>query len=66
MNDPKRAAGRIYPCSSDAKLEDARSKLKTAASRARAALTAHLADRPNDAFYYLNLLFGGQFPSQYY
>jgi hypothetical protein len=66
MNDPMRAAGRIYPCSSDAKLEEARSKLRRAATRARAALDAHNAQKPEDAFYYLNLLFGGKFPSRHY
>jgi hypothetical protein len=63
MNDPKGAAGRIYACSSDAKRAEALSKLETAAARARKALDAYKADKTDDAFYYLNLLFDGQFPA---
>jgi hypothetical protein len=64
MNDPSGASGRIHACSSDAKRVDALSKLATAATRARKALDADRADKPDDAFYYLNLLFGGKFPSR--
>lgn len=64
MNDPKHAAERFYPCSSDARKSDALSKLATGATRARKALDAYLADDPNSAFHYLNLLFGQQFPSR--
>jgi len=64
MNDPKGAAGRFHPCSSDAKRLDALSKLSTAATRARKALNAHNADDPATAFTYLDLLFGGHFPSR--
>ncbi len=64
MNDPSYASGRIHPCSSDAKKRDALSKLDTAATRARKGLEAHKAERPADAFYYLNLLFGGHFPAR--
>ncbi len=62
MNDPKGLTGRFHPCSSDANKRDALSKLDTAATRARKALNAHLDDDPDDAFYYLDLLFGGKFP----
>jgi hypothetical protein len=64
MNDPKGAAGRFYPCSSDAKKTDALSKLHTAANRASKALRAHQDDKEETAFEYLNLLFGGKFPSR--
>lgn len=64
MNDPKGATGRIQACSSDSSREDALSKLKTAACRARNALNAHRADDADTAFYYLDLLFGGSFPSR--
>ncbi len=64
MNDPRGASGRIHACSSDSKREDALSKLSTAASRARSALDAYKADDPSTAFYYLDLLFGGKFPSR--
>lgn len=64
MNDPRGASGRIHACSSDSTREDALSKLNTAATRARKALAAHQADDPTTAFYYLDLLFGGRFPSR--
>lgn len=66
MNDPSGACGRIEPCSSDANKTDAVSKLHTAAIRARKALDAHNASDDGTAFEYLDLLFGGQFPSRYY
>jgi len=65
MNDPSGATGRIYACGTTAQEADALSKLSTAATRARKALDAQQADRPGDAFCYLNLLFGGNFPAQY-
>jgi predicted nucleotidyltransferase len=64
MNDPKGVTSRFYSCSSTARAEEALSKADTAATRARKALDAHNADKPADAFYYLNLLFGEQFPSR--
>lgn len=64
MNDPKEASGRINATSSDAPRADALSKLATAAGRARKALEASNADKPDDAFYYLNLLFGDRFPAR--
>lgn len=64
MNDPRGASGRIFACSSDAKREDALTKLERAASRARKALEADNADKPDDAFHYLDLLFGGKFPAR--
>lgn len=64
MNDPRGAAGRFYACSSDVKKTEALSKLHTAAGRAKKAFDAHNADKPDTAFYYLDLLFGGMFPSR--
>jgi len=64
MNDPKGASSRFYPCSSEAKKASALSKLHTAATRARKALEAHRRDKPDEAFYYLNLVFDGKFPSR--
>ncbi len=64
MNDPKGAAGRIYACSSESTREDALSKLSTAAGRARKALDAYRVNDPDTAFYYLNLLFAGNFPAR--
>lgn len=64
MTDPSNATGRIQACSTEAKRLDALSKLQSAATRARRALDAHNADRPDEAFRYLDLLFGGQFPAR--
>jgi hypothetical protein len=64
MNDPRGASGRFSATSSDSTRQDALSKLRTAATRARKALDAHQADDPDTAFYYLDLLFGGQFPAR--
>jgi hypothetical protein len=64
MNDPSEATGRIHACSSDAKREDALSKLHTAAVRARKALDANEAGKIDTAFSYLNLLFGNKFPAR--
>jgi hypothetical protein len=66
MNDPRKASGQFAACSSEANREAALSKLTTAAGRARRALDAYNED-PTDAqtaFFYLDLLFGGRFPSR--
>jgi hypothetical protein len=65
MNDPKGAAGRFYPCSSDARKAEALSKLHTGATRADKALDAYRNGKSETAFEYLNLLFGGKFPSRW-
>jgi Second Messenger Oligonucleotide or Dinucleotide Synthetase domain len=64
MNDPKGVTSRFYACSSTAKGNEAKSKVATAASRARKAYDAKKADKPSDAFDYYNLLFGGKFPAR--
>jgi hypothetical protein len=64
MNDPSEATGRIRACSSDSNREEALTKLSRAATRARLALDAKKADKPDDAFYYLDKLFAGHFPSR--
>lgn len=64
MNDPRGAAGRFYACSSETKKADALSKLNTGATRARKALDAHRDSKPDLAFSYLDLLFGGNFPAR--
>jgi predicted nucleotidyltransferase len=64
MNDPKGASGRFSATSSDSTREDALSKTKTAATRARKALDASRTDDPDTAFYYFDLLFGGNFPAR--
>lgn len=65
MNDPTGSTGRIEPCSSDAKKQDAVSKLNTAVSRANNALEAHKANNDSSAFYYWDQLFNGRFPAYY-
>jgi hypothetical protein len=64
MNDPMHASGRIYACSSEASKKDALSKLNTATTRAQKALDAYRADKADEAFRYLDLLFGGHFPAR--
>jgi hypothetical protein len=64
MNDPVGISSRFYACSTTVKAQEALSKLHTAATRARKALEAHRKADPVTAFYYLNLLFGGQFPAR--
>jgi len=44
--------------------ETALSKLSTAAVRSRKALEAYKKENSNTAFEYLDLLFGGKFPSR--
>jgi hypothetical protein len=64
MNDPNGATGRIRACSSDSTREDALTKLARAATRARLALDSHKAEKPDDAFYYLDKLFASHFPAR--
>ena len=64
MNDPSGATGRIKACSSDARREEALTKLSRAATRARLALKAYKDDKIDDAFYYLDKLFNGHFPAR--
>jgi hypothetical protein len=64
MNDPTGNVGRFYACSSTSKGADALSKLKTAVTRARNALDAENSGDAATAFYYLDLLFGGNFPAR--
>lgn len=64
MNDPRGMASRFYPCSSEARKEDALSKLRTARIRADKALDATNRSDDDTAFHNLNLLFGGQFPAR--
>ena len=64
MNDPKQASGRIHACSSEANKLDALSKLSTAVSRAEKALAAQRDGDDATAFFYLDLLFNGKFPSR--
>ncbi|MFE6914760.1 nucleotidyltransferase domain-containing protein [Streptomyces rubiginosohelvolus] len=64
MNDPMGKASRFSACSSVATRETALSKLHTAATRARKAITAEQSGSTQLAFDYLDLLFGHQFPKR--
>ncbi|SUA80435.1 Uncharacterised protein [Nocardia otitidiscaviarum] len=64
MNDPKGRTGRFQACSSDYKKTEALSKLNTAATRANKALKAYQDNDHEEAFHYLDLLFGGKFPAR--
>ncbi len=66
MRDPMGISGYIKPCSTEARLQDALSKLHTAATRAEKARSAILADKISEGFYWYDLLFNHQFPPYYY
>jgi SMODS domain-containing protein len=65
MQDPMGISGYIRPCSTDAKLEDSKSKLATAATRAEKARQAENEGDTNEAFEWWNLLYDSHFPSYY-
>lgn len=66
IQDPMGVSGYIYPCTSDVKLEDARSKLSTAVGRAEKAYEAEQGGKIDDAFYWWRLLYDDWFPTYYY
>lgn len=66
MQDPMGISGYISPCSTQVQLDDAKSKLATALTRAQKARDAEDRGDTKDAFYWWNLLYNGQFPSYYY
>lgn len=61
MQDPQGISGYISPCSTQAKLDEATSKLKTALTRADKAETARLDGKVRDAFSWWSLAFNGHF-----
>jgi hypothetical protein len=63
MNDPTGVSGRFDACKSSAQKEDALSKLDRAISRVDNAYEADGSGRTRDAFYYVDLLFNGEFPA---
>ncbi len=65
IRDPEGIGGLIAACSTEAKLQDARSKLSTALSRATKAVEAEEKSKIDDAFYWWNLLYNHQFPGYY-
>lgn len=65
IQDPKGISGYISPCSTQAKLNDAWSKLSTALSRAEKALEAKSRGNIKEAFNWWNLVYDGNFPNYY-
>lgn len=66
LQDPTGISGYIVPTWSDAKRDDALSKISTALTRAQKAVEAEKAGKISDAFYWWNLIFDNRFPSYYY
>ena len=66
MQDPMGISGYISPCSTQTQLDDAKSKLATALTRAQKARDAEARGDTKDAFCWWNLLYNEQFPSYYY
>ena len=66
MQDPKGISGYISPCSTDLKLEEAKSKLSTALDRAQKAYDARVEGKIKEAFEWWDLLYNYNFPSYYY
>ena len=66
MIDPLGISGSISPCETQAKYDDAISKLNTAVVRAEKALNAIQNDNVKDAFDWYNLLYNGDFANYYY
>ena len=65
IQDPMGISGYVSPCRTVAQLNEAKSKLATAASRARKATAAERSGNIKDAFYWWNLVFDGRFPRYY-
>ena len=65
IRDPMEVSGLISPCRSDYELAIAKSKVSTAVSRATKARQAETDGDIRDAFYWWDLLFGGNFPGYY-
>lgn len=65
MQDPMGISGYISPCSTQAQLDDAKSKLATALTRAQKARDAEVRGDTKEAFDWWDLLYDGNFPSYY-
>jgi len=65
MKDPKTVAGQFDACLIPRDREEAVSKLRRGANRARKAIEAYHKEEMDEVFYYLDLLFGGNFPARY-
>ena len=65
MQDPVGVSGYIPPCSTQPKLDETKSKLATALSRAEKARMAERQGDTKEAFYWWNLLYDNKFPGYY-
>lgn len=65
MQDPMGISGYISPCKTQAKYDDAISKLKIAATRAEKAREAEKNGNTKEAFEWWQLVYDNQFPSYY-
>ena len=66
MRDPTGFAGYIRPCRTEVLHQDALSKLSTAVGRLDKAVTASLNTQTDDAFYWMRMVYGSNFPTYYY
>ena len=66
MQDPMGISGYISPCSTEAKLVEARSKLSTALTRSQKACDARRSGNIQNAFYWWDMLYNNKFPRYYY
>lgn len=66
MQDPMGVSGYIAACKTDAKRNDALSKLETAQGRAEKALLASQAGNVSDAFDWWRLMYDYNYPTYYY
>ena len=62
MQDPMGISGYVKPCKTEAQKTEALSKLATAASRSKKAYENR--EKPDDAFYWWNLLYNDKFPAR--
>ena len=65
ISDPMQISGYISPCKSDTDLSIAKSKIKTALSRATKAYEEERAGNIKQAFYWWNMLFSDKFTNYY-
>lgn len=65
LQDPQGISGYIHPCGTQAQLDESRSKVATALSRAEKARTAENNGNIQDAFYWWDQVYADRFPSYY-
>lgn len=65
MRDPRGFGGFIRPCRTEVLRQDALLKLNTAVGRLEKAVAASQNGQAEDAFYWLRMVYGGNFPTYY-